>query len=608
MSEVQVILPLHDGPTASPEAAAANDGVISLSREIRYPPLDPEKCEIRLFDLAPGTETDDEFMGTYRVISLDQDEEDMTQYQTISYVWGETSDDSFVTVDGCAIHVTRNLQAALRRIRHATKPTTLWVDSICINQADDKEKTQQVNMMHRIYKSCTRCLIWMGEIPVNLDEETEEEAIRAAQGVFDAIRIWSDIDDEIELPETLATLEQQEAAGRALDKLMGAPWWSRIWTVQEALAPRKARILWGAHGVSWAIASRAATNVMTDYRPAWSLSWFAFFPSGDCSYFTAPIVGLRVAAAWKEENPRPIEMLWRFRYREASDPRDKVFALFGLDRDDWSFLPGITSLQYYELDVVELFKRVTIDLIKDAANNGDDRGLHALIGLRGEKKGTPGLPSWTVDWARADESVSQFWVHNNFIWQFTADRGLPRLDVDTLLSPEDDSIIRLNGVYVDEVAVCSETMAHGQQLDHTREMLMALTDRYRDYLRDSNDTSWRLEKMTDRWNYEFDKLMDMSFTGENHDPYWLGDYWPGQRIFITSKGCLGLGPSTTASGDEAWAFSGGRYPFLMRQWGESGMVGEAEHYEMVGDAFIPDIMAGQAVESRIHKQRFINVH
>lgn len=592
-------------PTVSPR----NTGLV-MSHGTTFPPLEHEDSEIRVFDLAPGTEDETELRGTYRVISLDVDEDDTPPYQTISYVWGaiDEKDKTFITIDDSHIQVTQNLRAALRRIRHPTNKTTLWVDSICINQQDDIEKTQQVNMMHRIYKHCTRCLIWMGEIPVIPTEETEEEAVRAARGVFDAIRIWSDMEDEVELPETLATDKAQKAAGRALGKLMSASWWSRIWTVQEALAPRKARILWGPHTVSWALTVRAADNVMTDYRQAWSLEWMSFFPSGDCSYFTAPIVGLRMASQWKDSNTPPIEMLWRFRYRDASDPRDKVFALFGLDRDDRSFLPGITSCQYYELDVVDLFKRVTIDLIKDAANGGDDRGLRALIGFRGETKRTQGLPSWTVDWAVSDEPRSQFWVHNHFLPHFTADRGLPILDVNALLSPDDDSIIRLNGIYVDDVVVCSEPMSDGQQLGGAIEMLLLQVDRYRSYLRDSRNNAWRLEKSKGKWRSEFKKLMDMSFIGQAHQHYWLQSYWPGQRIFITSHGCLGLGPSTAKPGDEVWVFSGGRYPFLMRQWGDGGAIGEAQDYEMVGDAFIADIMTGQAVESRVDKQRFISVH
>lgn len=37
------------------------------------------------------------------------------------------------------------------------------LDAICINQRDNKEKSFQVNMMDRIYKKTTKCLIWLGE-------------------------------------------------------------------------------------------------------------------------------------------------------------------------------------------------------------------------------------------------------------------------------------------------------------------------------------------------------------------------------------------------------------------------------------------------------------
>lgn len=592
-------------------AKSGEDGQFELISDNPFPPLDSEENQIRLFELAPGTDNE-EFTGSYKVIDLDETD---VKYQTISYVWGDVTEPAFVTVDGFKIHVTLNLLTALKRIRHPTETTTLWIDSICINQQDDQEKTEQVNLMHRIYKECARCLIWLGEVSVIEGEETEEEAHIGAQGVFDAIRVWSDMDDEIELPSTLLTMEDQIRAGKALKKLMDSPWWSRIWTIQEALAPRKARIIWGPHRLPWALMHYAAENCIDDYHPGRGLDWDAFFPTGDNGFFTAPISGLGIAKEWKDENPRPIEMLWRFRYRQASDPRDKVFALFGLDRDDWSFLPGITEGNYYELDVVDLFKKVTLDLIQDAANDGDDRGLHALIGLRGEKKAIPGLPSWTVDWTKAEESLAQFWVHNYFIWQFTADTGLPRLDVDELTASEDSSIIRLNGIFFDEVAVCSEPMTEDQDLEAVTEMMLALLSKYRQYRIDNKDEDVPEEEMktTEEYEEEFEQLMDMSFTGEDQDEYWLENYWTAQRIFITATGCLGLGPYTLEPDDEIWVFSGGRYPFAMREWGvvaddDWSNVGEAEDYEMVGDVFLPAIMDGEAVEPRMNKQRFINVH
>lgn len=62
--------------------------------------------------------------------------------------------------------VTENLGAALRDLRKADQPRTLWADAICINQAVDgdesKEKNHQVGMMDEIYRSAYRTVIWLG--------------------------------------------------------------------------------------------------------------------------------------------------------------------------------------------------------------------------------------------------------------------------------------------------------------------------------------------------------------------------------------------------------------------------------------------------------------
>lgn len=38
----------------------------------------------------------------------------------------------------------------------------IWVDAICINQADDAEKSEQVRMMHRIFARAETTLAWTG--------------------------------------------------------------------------------------------------------------------------------------------------------------------------------------------------------------------------------------------------------------------------------------------------------------------------------------------------------------------------------------------------------------------------------------------------------------
>ncbi|KAM5356791.1 hypothetical protein ACJ41O_003437 [Fusarium nematophilum] len=45
----------------------------------------------------------------------------------------------------------------------------LWVDAICINQDDKKEKAKQVPNMHQIYSTAKEVLLWLGTMPIPPD-------------------------------------------------------------------------------------------------------------------------------------------------------------------------------------------------------------------------------------------------------------------------------------------------------------------------------------------------------------------------------------------------------------------------------------------------------
>lgn len=45
-----------------------------------------------------------------------------------------------IFVDGHETQVTTNLEAALRHLRDSDNALTIWVDAICIIQADNEEK------------------------------------------------------------------------------------------------------------------------------------------------------------------------------------------------------------------------------------------------------------------------------------------------------------------------------------------------------------------------------------------------------------------------------------------------------------------------------------
>jgi hypothetical protein len=122
-----------------------------------YSQLKSSRSEIRTLDLFPGA-WDDAIEGRLQAVSLDN----QLTFKAISYVWGDSQHKREIIVDDRPVSVTQNLFTGLQRIRDPTARLTIWVDALCINQADDDERCSQVQLMRKIYTSATEVLIWLG--------------------------------------------------------------------------------------------------------------------------------------------------------------------------------------------------------------------------------------------------------------------------------------------------------------------------------------------------------------------------------------------------------------------------------------------------------------
>lgn len=67
-----------------------------------------------------------------------------------------------MTCDSTHLKVTLNLATALQVLRLHNSPRVLWVDAVCINQAEKEEKSKQIPQMREIYASATSVLTWLG--------------------------------------------------------------------------------------------------------------------------------------------------------------------------------------------------------------------------------------------------------------------------------------------------------------------------------------------------------------------------------------------------------------------------------------------------------------
>ena len=125
-----------------------------------YQPL--ERNRIRIVTIQPGELGDD---ITISLSSVKFSERKPPLYEALSYVWGSSSDRKRINVAGIpngSLDVTHNLYAALKYLRHADKPRTMWIDAICIHQNDDLEKGPQVALMGDIYRLADRVVVWLG--------------------------------------------------------------------------------------------------------------------------------------------------------------------------------------------------------------------------------------------------------------------------------------------------------------------------------------------------------------------------------------------------------------------------------------------------------------
>lgn len=59
-------------------------------------------------------------------------------------------------------YIRPNLHAALSQLRDKDQSINLWVDALCIDQDDEREKNQQVSIMAKIYSGAHRVCIWLG--------------------------------------------------------------------------------------------------------------------------------------------------------------------------------------------------------------------------------------------------------------------------------------------------------------------------------------------------------------------------------------------------------------------------------------------------------------
>ncbi|KAH7087984.1 heterokaryon incompatibility protein-domain-containing protein [Paraphoma chrysanthemicola] len=177
-------------------------------RFFAYDPLDLTKRSIRLIRVLPNVSDEGQIQCELRHASID------TEYICLSYVWGPPDEGYRITING-RVHTIRENLFQFLRVARRKNMKWLWIDALCIDQANNFERNHQVQQMGLIYLSAIGVVAWLG---------TNEHVAAFLAGMHDSR-------DDFPLVQV-----------NEFDKLA---YWTRAWITQECELARELVLIAG---------------------------------------------------------------------------------------------------------------------------------------------------------------------------------------------------------------------------------------------------------------------------------------------------------------------------------------------------------------------------
>ncbi|TGO52093.1 hypothetical protein BOTNAR_0335g00040 [Botryotinia narcissicola] len=376
----------------------------------------PNGHSFRVLLLKPGNDHD-----TLRGSLITRSMKNPPSYQALSYLWGSAKQTELLECDYQDFKITASLNTALRRIRSPHDCIFVWADQVCINQRDNAERSQQVSMMRDIYSGADIVSAWLG--PGNPEEiKFAAEAIigLAYQTLFRSKDPPVFPQDE-ELREYRLPI-RSSPVWAAFDSLIRLPYFSRIWIIQEVVVSRAFRLLWGDFEIPGDLFTQGLENAARNGMNSQGLE------------SSGPRLDLQrlECILWRTEN-EPGDLLnlilATFRH-QATDGRDKIFALIGLSNDG-GIVPD------YDQTETSLFKDFALQEIMRS-------GLKILSYVYVTDPTQDTKPFWVPRWHASNKKIlTTSLVGRNF-------NASNRHDMirDTT---SDSQLLVLKGIHIDEV-------------------------------------------------------------------------------------------------------------------------------------------------------------
>ena len=200
-------------PLTSPEP-----GDISTNAFV-HTSLDLEANSIRLIQLKPELSPSGHIQCDIRESTIND------SYICLSYEWGTAAPDKLILIGDTTFPIRQNLWDFLEVARQWLRPPWLWIDALCIDQSNTKERNHQVQRMGKIYKNAQEVLSWLGN---------NKDIIRSLEPA---------------------------PCGSALEAFLFSTYWSRAWVTQEICLAKKLTVVAGTNKLPFNFAARLGNGV-----------------------------------------------------------------------------------------------------------------------------------------------------------------------------------------------------------------------------------------------------------------------------------------------------------------------------------------------------------
>jgi hypothetical protein len=610
--------------------------------DFKYEPL--KEGQIRLIKLHPAANRSDNIKCSIFPTFLKKDDAPRSdtdlQYEALSYFWGKAKDTQPILLEGQEFKVTINLNSALRHIRLSDAERILWVDAICINQANKKERTEQVTLMGRIYRNASCDLLWLGE-DTGLDP-----------AVIELLKLKFDPNDEAtknaSIERVMDSLRHTQSGDNLWDqlhKILGEPdVWTRIWIVQEVLLAPDVKVIYGFEQFPWSTMeaiSTCRTRRAIEIRETTSLSVSMH------NNASLQILDSRDDFLSGKLNSLT-EAVDTFGFFAASEDRDKLFALLGLLKEEYRFEPD------YETPAAKVYSGITKNYIR---KTGDLRILTSDLVYAAPAEGKDVLPSWvpkfnTKSGIPSEPSALHDCSSTSEYYAYSAGKSKTlqgRMEVNQTLVPvnsparfcdfpelhgkhPEPHILDLHGFLLDTVGlipnsklVINWTLENAIKAYH--DAIADLTQKGKNPLRSETEIkgeSFNVEELVDIYfdtlylgmpsrmlsifeavgiDMEKDKKDFQNLFTDNLDKTSATDDWRKirdtlrvlacqEKFALTSAGYFAMVPEKTLVGDIVCIIYGGEIPLVLR---EDSIDAGNKKYQLIGPAYIHGFMDEEAL-------------